>query len=209
MPKQHVLYLGLTPPNGENIVHCPLIEIIPRDSLDVNLSVLDQMTHLIFTSKNGVKILFEKVATQLCESKICVSVGSSTTKSLQERGMKNIITASIETAEGVVQLLQKNHQPEFFYFWGHAAKARPIIVEGLTQMRAKFLHCVLYDTIVRPPKTEIYLNDFAEIIFTSPSTVEAFLQIFDSFPKRAKLTAIGPITSKFLKKKITELNGRE
>jgi uroporphyrinogen-III synthase len=39
---------------------------------------------------------------------------------------------------------------------------------------------------------------FDEIVFTSPSTVAAFKEIFGALPRGKKLVAIGPITEEAL-----------
>ena len=52
-------------------------------------------------------------------------------------------------------------------------------------------------------KEAINLLEFDEIFFTSPSTVDGFLNIFGAFPKNGpRLVSIGPITKAYLEKKL-------
>jgi uroporphyrinogen-III synthase len=56
----------------------------------------------------------------------------------------------------------------------------------------------LYDTVTQKLEPKPDLNHVQEIVFTSPSTVLAFLEIFGALPKGKKLIAIGPITQQQL-----------
>jgi uroporphyrinogen-III synthase len=205
-----VLYLGLNPPEhspGVNLIHFPVIQIIPRTASNPEIQrafeVLPRYSHLIFTSRNAVDI-FSNFLTHfpiLLESlngKIKIAVGKATATQMTLKGFPANIVANEETADGVVNELKNLNLKDAFVFWPHAAGARTIITDYLKTQSIKFNECILYDTATAVKESLPNLDQIDEIIFTSPSTVKAFLQLFGKFPKNKKLTSIGPITRAFL-----------
>ena len=57
----------------------------------------------------------------------------------------------------------------------------------------------LYDTISQVIQPKPNLDHVDEIVFTSPSTVKAFIEIFGVLPRGKKCLAIGPITEQALR----------
>jgi uroporphyrinogen-III synthase len=58
----------------------------------------------------------------------------------------------------------------------------------------KYHECVLYNTVSQKPYPLPDLKTINEIVFTSPSTVNAWLELFGQLPANIPITAIGPIT---------------
>lgn len=199
-----ILYLGLeVPKNLQNAIHYPIIKIVPTDieSNDVVIafrSVLDY-THFVFTSKTAVDLFFKAFArygyhpTQL-NDKLFYSVGRMTTACLNRYGIFHVATADEETAEGVVKILTASGM----YFWPHSAKSRPILKDFFEKNELIYRECILYDTIFSMPGPLPDGDQFDEILFTSPSTVDAFLFFFKTFPFGKKLSTIGTVTKHYL-----------
>lgn len=110
-----ILYLGIDPPtqNGEYI-HYPIIQVIPRDrnspEIQQAFKGMSHYTHLLFTSKNGVRIFMEHhlgLGGRLEEilDKSIVAVGKQTAEVVRYFGMKAAMVAQEETAEGITHLL--------------------------------------------------------------------------------------------------------
>lgn len=205
-----VLYLGLNPSDhipGVHLIHFPVIQIIPRTSSNPEIQKafegLPRYSHFIFTSRNAVDI-FSNLLTQFqmfpesLNGKIKIAVGKTTATQMALKGFPANIVANEETAEGIVNELKNLKMQDAFVFWPHAAKARTIITDYLETQSIKFNECILYDTVTVLQESLPNLDKVDEIIFTSPSTVEAFLHLFGKFPKNKKLTSIGPITRAFL-----------
>jgi uroporphyrinogen-III synthase len=65
-----ILYLGLEPSESflkkNRVLHCPVIKIIPKNAScpDIQKAFKEILlfTHLLFTSKNSVRIFFEMLA---------------------------------------------------------------------------------------------------------------------------------------------------
>ena len=205
---KRVLYLGLNPSHyssdGE-MIHWPIIQIIPQPLSDLTLyetlKNFDRYTHLILTSKTTVSILHDYLPQlginwQQQHHQTQLAVGQVTAKQLKASGIHPTHIDLEETAEGLIQLIQKlplEDSPHFF--WPHSLKARTVIKDFFNKEKIRFTECVLYDTQPQAAKEIPKLDDFDEIVFTSPSTVEAFIYFYGKLPTHLKLTPIGPITA--------------
>lgn len=113
---------------------------------------------------------------------------------LRKKGLKPLI-APCATQEGVIELV--SHLQGHF-FLPHSKLARPNLVEYFQANKIPFFALELYTTEFQCPEPIPNLEEFDEIVFTSPSTVEGFLRIYKTLPKSKKLTPIGPITQEAL-----------
>jgi uroporphyrinogen-III synthase len=106
--------------------------------------------------------------------------------------------AQDETQEGVVQLLKSLPLENSYIFLPRSSLSRPVLVQFFEEQGIRYQTFDLYDTVTQglEPKPDLDLVD--EIVFTSPSTVRAFIEIFGALPKHKKLVAIGPITQSAL-----------
>lgn len=207
---KRILYLGLDPQHyrrqvkGE-VVHWPVIQIVPRPMSDPcvqeTLLRFPLYSHLIVTSKSTIKIL-SNYLTQLkiknWKNKITVAVGKVTAAALLEEGIKPARIAQEETAEGLVAELDQLNLTNAHLFWPHSSQARSVIKDFLVAKQVKHTTCILYDP--RPYLIDPLpcLEDFDAIVFTSPSTVDAFFQCFKMLPAHLELVPIGPITAQYL-----------
>ena len=91
-----------------------------------------------------------------------------------------------------------------YFFLPHSKRARPALSDYFKQHHIPFFALDLYDTIFQKLEPVPNLDDFDEILFTSPSTVEGFLRIYGQLPIHKKLTSIGPITDRQIKKEIVQ-----
>jgi uroporphyrinogen-III synthase len=212
MKRERILYLGLDPSHYSSttaeITHYPIIEISPRpleDSL-IQQAFLQfaQYSHVIFTSKSSVKIICDYAVQMgflpsIWEEKKIISVGRVTANHLSLRNISSHFIAKEETAEGIIELLQEISLENAFVFWPHSSQARPLIRDFLNNHSILHIACPIYDPKISSFATLIQLEEFNEIVFTSPSTVDAFLRLFNQFPIHAKLTTIGPITARYLR----------
>ncbi len=204
--KKRVLYLGTEGKKG--MVHLPLIEIIPRDfqGFEIQTAMTDfsEYTHVILTSKNGARIFCDcmKYYKVKFQGKKIFAVGKVTTKALEERGVKVDEVAVEETQEGMIHLLAMEDLDDAYVLLPQSSRARSALSTSLMLRRARHQKVSIYDTKKKIPSVKPDLESFDEIIFTSPSTVEAFSEAFTVVPKEIKLTAIGAITRSILKIKL-------
>lgn len=197
-----VLYLGTDPENYQHIdglVHYPIIKTA---SLEIPSHLLDDFpdyTHILFTSKNAVTIFFQTFQGSL-EKKQIVAIGKGTAAKLEKEGHPPHFVATQESQEGVIELLRSQDLNDAYIFYPRSSLARKNLENFMIQRGIRHQICDLYTTVFQKPEPLPDLAQYDEIIFTSPSTVKAFLTAFGSIPQDKKLICIGPITEKELKK---------
>ncbi|MBX7066220.1 MAG: uroporphyrinogen-III synthase [Parachlamydiales bacterium] len=180
------LYLGLRPKPGT--FHYPVIRTEKCGSIEPALALWPKFTHIIFTSQTTVEYWPGPW------DKEVIAIGDATAEALRKVGSVPLV-APYATQEGVMELISNL---KGYYFLPHSKRARPNLVEFLKRKKIPFFALELYDTHFQCLKPIPNLDDFDEIVFTSPSTVEGFLRIYGKLPEGKKLRAIGPITEKRL-----------
>jgi len=185
-----ILYLGLDPSrykhSGE-LLHCPIIQITPNSLDEETKRVWPLITHVLFTSPSAVKYWpLPLIGKQI------ISIGAATASVLPVPS----ITAPFATQEGVIALLDTLDLSEAYLFWPRSSRSRAFLSEYLA---GKKIHVFdLYETTLRRPEVMPDLIRFDEIVFTSPSTVYAFLELFSFIPLDKKITSIGPVTAEVI-----------
>jgi uroporphyrinogen-III synthase len=182
------LYLGLDPARYPSpVFHYPVIRTVPLHTPELKhaLALWPQFTHVIFTSRTTVDLWREDLT-----GKTVIAIGRATAEALS-----NPLIAPQATQEGVIELLRSLDLSRAYIFLPHSRLARPALTNYLSQNQIRFFSLVLYDTQFQQPEPIPNLDDFDEIVFTSPSTVEGFLRIYKHLPQNKKLTPIGPITA--------------
>jgi uroporphyrinogen-III synthase len=201
MPLKRTLYLGTSPSHyleSQNfeghLIHYPVIKIVPRSSnhpeLQEALRDLHAYTHLIFTSKNTVAVLISQIGASVLQSKCIIALGKVTTAALLSHNVPVAAVASEETQEGVIETLKALDLNDAYLFVPRSA-----LTDFLKEKGIRHRICDLYDTVTNHGEPLPRPSEYDEIVFTSPSTVQAFKEIFGSLPRDKKLIAIGPITA--------------
>lgn len=195
---RRVLYLGTDPSNysGEgHLIHYPVIRVQPRPIDREAFAQLVVYTHIIFTSKYSVQFFFaalKELSLELGNQEI-IAIGESTAKYIREKGVEPLV-APDATQEGVIELLSRKDLKQAYVFLPRSSLARDLLPNFLQGAGVRYRLCDLYDTLPQKPEPVPNLDEVEEIVFTSPSTVRAFLDIFGSLPKNKILTPIGRIT---------------
>ena len=194
-----ILYLGLDPsrfPRQEPLLHYPVIQTkrLASPELDEALRLWPKFTHVVFTSRSAARHWWEVLPVF---DKIALAIGEGTAEELRSRGISPHV-APEAVQEGVIALLETMNLEGGFLFLPRSKRARPNLNEYLRKRKIPFFSLDLYDAFAQRLEPVPLLDDFDEIVFTSPSTVEAFLKIYGALPENKKLTAIGPVTEKAL-----------
>lgn len=210
-----VLYLGTDPTqfahHGQfdgHLIHYPVIEIVPKSLTDPHVKMayddLHDYTHLILTSKNAVRIFFQHLKDlqhpqEILNHKTIIAIGSVTAAHVKAHGVTCHHVAEQESQEGLILLLNRLDIEDAYFFFPRSALSRPVLSQYFKEREIRFQACDLYDTqtVKRSPIPDLERID--EIVFTSPSTVKGFLEIFGRLPQNKKLLAIGPVTEMALK----------
>jgi uroporphyrinogen-III synthase len=194
-----VLYLGTDPSRyvhvGE-LVHYPVIRTILRVALDEDLQrEMAKCTHFLFTSPNAVRhwfSIFSSVNVRNSSARF-FAIGSSTAAALVALGIGAVV-APVATQEGMIELLETLDLRNALVGWPRSSRARSVLADYLKRKEIAFLGIDLYETIAQKLDPVPDLRTFDEIVFTSPSTVDAFLEIFGAIPWEKKIVSLGPIT---------------
>lgn len=206
-----ILYLGLELPDhlkSEHVIHYPIIRIVPRPREDQEIrrafAEFDLYTHIIFTSKAAAGIFFSYAADfgismDAMGQKKLIAVGQSTAGKIRLCGANAAYVASHETAEGIIEILERLDLSTAHFLWPRSALSRPLLKEWMQAREIMYCDCIFYDTLKHTPDPLPNLTLCREIIFTSPSTVDAFMATFGSLPENVTLSCIGPITQQRLK----------
>ncbi len=209
--KGKLLYLGLDPANycsEKQIVHYPIIqtEAFPfhTNACRQAIGEIARYSHIILTSKTTVRVFqdclrFHGISAKALKNKTIIAIGKSTAECLMQNfALKASYLPKVQTAEGIIQVLKMLDLTKAYIFFPKSYLARPVIEHYLIGMNIRHQTLSLYNTKPRIPQKARDLRDIDEIVFTSPSSVKAFLHIYRVFPKNVKLSAIGPITGRAL-----------
>ncbi len=202
--EKKTLYLGLESPDS-SFLHCPIIQTYPLKISATDFEAVRQATHIIITSKMCARYFMQAVETLHIEKKLILnkkflSIGSSTTKTLEIFGCTDIQQATDESAEGICELLRTLPRDDCFIFWPHSKKSRALIGNFLQQQGFLYAECILYDTIAKKPEQLPNFSEIGTLFFSSPSCVDAYKELFGQLPKDKILKAQGKITESYLQK---------
>jgi uroporphyrinogen-III synthase len=198
------LYLGTDPSRyvhtGE-LVHYPVIRTVARKVLDeALLKEALECNHWLFTSPNGVRHWFS--LNLLLTYDITLAIGESTAAALRKRGIQARL-ATVATQEGMIALLETVDLQGARIGWPRSSQARPVLSEYCRKRKIPLLAIDLYEPVAQRLEPVPDLRLFDAIVFTSPSTVDAFLAIFGQIPRDKKIISIGPITAERLLLKLS------
>jgi len=201
---------------GADIIEVPVIRFgYPEDIKPLDEAVSDMLAGkydwVIFTSVNGVKFTWEKLAEkgyqtgQALQSKIA-AIGPATASALTERGLDVDYVPEIYVAEEIAAGLGDVENEQILL--PRADIARKALPNLLRDSGALVNEVIAYRTIEADPDSE----ELAEVVemldeglidwvtFTSSSTVVHFLELMrragvgDGVLKELKAACIGPIT---------------
>ena len=174
---------------GAECIEMPSIKIEPLSSyteLDETIGRLTDYQWLVFTSVNGVKYFFERLAyaggdaRRLATLKIA-AIGTGTADSLKRFGIKADIVPVEFRAEGIAAALKDVIVPGDRILIPRAQEAREVLQQSLTELGASVTVVPAYRTVaerktVNIEKLQSQTIDY--ITFTSSSTVKKFLEIY-------------------------------
>jgi len=207
-----LLYLGTSLEffsSDKEVIHYPVLRLIPKSAKEKRvffcLHKLLFFSHVLFTSKNSVEILWNlchqlAIDPSLCLQGKCISIGPSTSAVLRAKGVEPLKEALESTQEGMIASLEGMVFKKVFY--PGSSLARPLLSNYLVEKNIPHELLHLYDTVYQEPSPKPSLEDISEIVFTSPSTVDGFFRIFEKIPEEIKISFQGPVTeSYFLEKR--------
>lgn len=197
---------------GGNPIEFPTIktrEIPENIELQDAIEDIEKYNYIIFTSKNGVEIFFDKLfklgfdSRRLRGTKI-VAIGPATNKALEKWGIKSDIIPKTYVGESIYEELKTIVKSEDNVLIPRSKEARSYLVDSLSPLcNVNEVHT--YETLLGDGNRDEILkyleNDKIDYItFTSSSTVRNFVEILgkENIDKliKTRVISIGPITSK-------------
>ncbi len=188
-------------------IEIPLIAFRPvqqNDKLTEMMKELHTYDWIIFTSNVTVDTFFSMVNSHALP-KVAV-IGARTKQVLVDRGIHVDFTPSEYVAEGFVSEFLPLIQPGMKVLIPKGNLARDYIALSLTERGAIVTEAVIYETYApeesKKELVEMLSNEELDILtFTSPSTVDHFIEIVQEYNLSDKLSSclvacIGPVSTK-------------
>lgn len=202
---------------GADVLQFPTIDIHPLDNygpVDASIATLSTWHWLVFTSVNGVKHFWRRLAhahldTRALHGLKVAAIGPATANALRDRGVAPDFIPTAYVAEGVVQGMLALGMAGQRILLPRAREARDVLPHELRKAGAQVDVLPVYETRPAESRKDEVMERLAErrihcVTFGSSSTVDNFLSLVSAETLRAhpevKLAAIGPITAQTLEK---------
>lgn len=202
---------------GGTAVLAPTLDLQPinSESLKELVSRKDELDWIIFTSPTTI-VSLNKFYPDFIKSLSCklAVIGNKTGKLAEKNGLEVDLMPEDFTAEGLIEEFRKRKITSSTIGIPRTASARPILPEELENMGNEVILAEAYKSLfpmdenaVKELIEKIEKREIDAITFTSPLTVENFMQIADDKEKLAELLSenlltvcIGPITARVLER---------
>ncbi len=191
---------------GAEVIELPAIRIEPRletPEVEAMIEGLHTYALVCMTSPNGAELLFRAMADRGLDARALASatvaaIGPGTARRLRELGVIADIVSPRSIAESLVEALREVEVHERPVLVARAVEARDVLPDALRERGARVDVVPLYETLRggAPPEAIARARDADYLTFTSSSTVRYFAEaVGESFPARARIVSIGPVTS--------------
>lgn len=216
MSSKGCLYVGIDPRHYKThlpIYHMPLMEIVPRAlasrEIQETFRRVLKFTHIVFTSKSAVRIFFDyfkKSGHTLSELKntYIIAIGQVPAFYLKEEGVIPSYVTSDEAQTGVVRVLSALDLEEVNILLPRSSSMRPQLAHFLVEHDIHHQICTLYDAHKKRPTVLPDLEMFEEVVFTTPTVIEAFFDLFETIPEELNFHPIGFYSREALRKVLHE-----
>jgi len=187
--------------NGK-IINQPLFEVTElKDKTEViaEINQLSSYDWIIFTSRYAVKYFFDTLKEQgkdtrsLYRLKIA-SIGASTTKALNARGIFPDLEPTEDSSYGMVESFGTLSGEKGRILIPRSEKALAIIPNGLTAQGWEVKSLIAYRNRMPENLKPLDLTQFAGVIFASPSCVDNFIKLYGELPTGKELITMGRVT---------------
>ncbi|MBN1457096.1 MAG: uroporphyrinogen-III C-methyltransferase [Sedimentisphaerales bacterium] len=203
-PKPNVLVLGNHPERYThlgNIVHRRVIDCVAIEDYSKVDLVVDKIADydwIIFTSVNGAKHLFSRLNQKGLDTRELASlriaaIGKTTAARLLEYGIIADVVPGNESSAGLLEEFAKIDMEGKKVLLPQAEFSTKELPEGLAGFGAEVEKLVVYRTVDIEP-AEVDFDYIDAVLFTSGSTVRAFIKYFKEVPPGVKVYGLGEPT---------------
>ena len=207
--KPKILHLGNHPDRYAHlgtIVHRQIIRCIESendDRTDAYFKSPPKHNWIVFTSGNGIQFFFKKLYAAGYDARIFANtkfavIGKASGKRLLEFGIKADLTAAIESSKGLLEAFSDSNINGLSILLPQAEVSSAELADGLTDRGAAIDKLTVYKT-VETEIDDVDLDYIDQILFTSGSTVRAFVNKFGSVPDHIEALCLGTPTQTIAK----------
>ncbi len=191
-----------------HLVHTPLISIEAsalEESAKTVLENLSSYQRIIFTNRYAVDHFFAK----LCEQGMDVrnlhgiridSIGKTTSKALRAIGLVVPPLSEKESVEGMLDIYIKEQISGENIIIPCSNQSSKVLQKGLCALGNKVESLQVYAVVKNKAIIKQNLTLFQGLVFSSPATVDAFLDIYGEIPTHLQIKCVGALTKKALRK---------
>lgn len=163
--------------------------------------------YVVFTSQHSISSTIECIPELLEEQEnyIFISIGNTTTEALHNAGIKDVIQVEEDNRFGIIKWFEKEKEKydeanaryeDIIY--PHSSLSPEDIPLALQELGFSVKSFVAYKNVMPEHPRLVNLNHFKRIVFTSPSTIDNFIDLYGKLPENTEFITRGPITQKHL-----------
>lgn len=188
--------------------HLPLIKIEPMDDykeFDTYLRHIWDYDWIVFASRYGVEYFFKRLKIIGYDSRALdgikiAAVGNSTQNRLLDFGIKVDLVPKDESSTGLIGEFKKGGLKNKKIFLPRSDISDKGLENELIKLGARVASSFAYRNVMSDDLPDLDLENFDEIIFTSPSTVRNFKKRYKKVPRKVKIRYIGDVTLRQIKR---------
>ena len=163
--------------------------------------------YVVFTSQHSISSTIECIPELLDEQEnyIFISIWDTTTEALHNAGIKDVIQVEEDNRFGIIKWFEKEKEKydeanaryeDIIY--PHSSLSPEDIPLALQELGFSVKSFVAYKNVMPEHPRLVNLNHFKRIVFTSPSTIDNFIELYGKLPEDSEFITRGPITQKHL-----------
>jgi len=188
--------------------HLPLIEIRPMDDyrgFDNYLKNISDYDWIIFASRYGAEYFSKRLGAVGLDLRVLngikiAAVGDSTKNRLLDFGIKADLVPRDESSKGLIERFKKENLKGKNIFLPRSDISDKGLEKELGKLGVLVTTSAAYKNVMPKDLPDLDLNDFDEIMFTSPSAVKNFKKRYKKVPREVKIRYIGDVTLRQIKR---------
>ena len=185
------------------VIHQPLIEIHRTSEVELTTKInqIKNYDWIFFTSRYSVQFFFETLHGMGKDSRYLqniriASVGQVTSEALKTAGIIPDLQPEDESSEGLLRLIKAKQLEPGKIFIPRSNLGLKVLPEGLQKLGWEVETFAIYENKMPENLQPIDLNEIDKIVFSSPSCVTNFLQLYGAFPEGKEYVFRGKETEK-------------
>ena len=199
--KPRVLCVGTHPEiyaHLGTIVHRQLIECVEIDDYtvaDKEIDNLGKYDWIIFTSANGIRYFFARLKNKDLDCRALAgikfaAIGKTTAKTLAGYGINADLCSKVQSSRGLLEAFGHVDVKDKLMLLPQAEIASEVLPEGLQEMGAEVVRTPVYKTVEKDCD-DVDFDYIDQVLFTSGSSVRAFVKRFGKVPENVKAYCLG------------------